>query len=104
MLRERHESVFIEIAESGREDVLDREEEHRDHFPSEWELEEREKKQRERRSLRKKGIQLSEEKERLFDRDAWAKQEDRHYQWLEDEYNGVKHRRPRRRKKATVEK
>ena len=70
-------------------------------FLSEWELEEWEKKQKELRnkSRRKDGIQLTAEEERLNNRDAWALQEDRHYQWLEDEYNGVKHRRPRRRKK-----
>ena len=54
----------------------------RDAFPSEWEL----------------------EQQRLDNRAAWAMQEERHYQWLEDEHNGVKHRRPRRRKERTASK
>ena len=51
-------------------------------FPSEWELESK-----------------SKDVQRLDNRAAWALQEERHYQWLEDEHNGVKHRR--RKKKAT---
>ena len=81
------------------------EEEIRDRrFPSEWELDELEKKRKESkyRSRRKGAPSLTEEEERLDNRDAWALQEERHYQWMEEEYNGVKHRRPRRRKKKTV--
>ena len=73
-------------------------------FPSEWELDELEKKKKEaKRGNRRKGaIHLTEEQERLDNRDAWALQEERHYQWLEEEYNGVKHRRPARKRKKTV--
>ena len=81
------------------------EEEIRDRrFPSEWELDELEKKRKESkyRNRRKGAPSLTEEEERLDNRDAWALQEERHYQWMEEEYNGVKHRRPRRRKKKTV--
>ena len=72
-------------------------------FPSEWELDELEKKQKEskRRNRRKGTPSLTEEEERLDNRDAWALQEDRHYQWLEEEHTGVRHRRPGRRKKKT---
>ena len=73
-------------------------------FPSEWELDELEKKQKEskRRNRRKGTPSLTEEEERLDNRDAWALQEDRHYQWLEEEHTGVKHRSPGRRKKKAV--
>ena len=72
-------------------------------FLSEWELEEREKTHKDsKRRDRKEGLQLTEEEERLDNRDAWTLQEERHYQWLEDEYNGVKHRRPGRRKNKKV--
>lgn len=73
-------------------------------FPPEWELEEPEKKKKEaKRGNRRKGaFQLTEEQERLDNRDAWALQEERHYQWLEEEHNGVKHRLPARRKKKAV--
>ena len=68
-------------------------------FLSEWELEEWEKTHKDsKRRDRKEGLQLTEEEECLDNRDAWTLQEERHYQWLEDEYNGVKHRRPGRRK------
>lgn len=72
-------------------------------FPSEWELEERERKQKEQKRRKRRGDTpaLTDGGQRLDDRDSWALQEERHYQWLEDEYNGVKHRRPRRRKKKT---
>lgn len=85
-----------------KESALEREEDRRDRiFLSEWELEEWEKKQKKlkRKSRRKEGIQLKEEEERLDNRGVWVLQEERHYQWLEEEYNGVKHRQPRRRKK-----
>jgi hypothetical protein len=59
----------------------------RNAFPSEWELEGK-----------------SKDDQLLDNRAAWALQEERHYQWLEDEHNGVKHRRPRRRKKKTAPK
>ena len=81
---------------------MEREKDRRDRlFLSEWELEEWEKKQKKlkRKSRRKEGIQLKEEEERLDNRGVWVLQEERHYQWLEEEYNGVKHRQPRRRKK-----
>ena len=79
---------------------MNREEECRNPlFRSEWELEEWEKTHKDsKRRDRKEGLQLTEEEERLDNRDAWTLQEERHYQWLEDEYNGVKHRRPGRRK------
>ena len=54
-------------------------------FPSEWELESK-----------------SKDEQRLDNRAAWALQEERHYQWLENEHNGVKHRR--RKKKADSKK
>ena len=54
-------------------------------FPTEWDLEEK-----------------KAEDQRLDNHDAWALQEERHYQWLEDEYNGVKHRLPRKRKKKAT--
>ena len=71
-------------------------------FPSEWELDEWEKKQKESRHRTRSGkaSSLTEDEQRLDNRDAWALQEDRHYQWLEDEYNGVKHCRSKRRKKT----
>ena len=74
----------------------------RNAFPSEWELDEWEKKQKEsrRRNHSSKVSSQTEDEQRLDNRDAWALQEDRHYQWLEDEYNGVKHRRSKRRKKT----
>ena len=56
-------------------------------FPTEWDLEEK-----------------KAEDQRLDNHDAWALQEERHYQWLEDEYNGVKHRLPRKRKKKAASK
>ena len=59
----------------------------RNGFPSEWELEAK-----------------SKDEQLLDNRATWALQEERHYQWLEDEHNGVKHRRPRRRKKKTAPK
>ena len=59
----------------------------RNAFPSEWELEGK-----------------SKDDQLLDNRAAWALREERHYQWLEDEHNGVKHRRPRRRKKKTAPK
>ena len=74
----------------------------RNAFPSEWELDEWEKKQKEsrRRNHSSKVSSQTEDEQRLDNRDAWALQEDLHYQWLEDEYNGVKHRWPKRRKKT----
>ena len=74
----------------------------RNAFPSEWELDEWEKKQKELRHRTRSGkaSSLTENEQRLDNRDAWALQEDRHYQWLEDEYNGVKHRRSKRQKKT----
>ena len=56
-------------------------------FPTEWDLEEK-----------------KAEEQHLDNRDAWALKEERHYQWLEDEYNGVKHRLPRKRKKKAASK
>lgn len=56
-------------------------------FPTEWDLDEK-----------------NAEELCLDNRDAWAMQEERHYQWLEDEYDGVKHRLPRKRKKKTLRK
>jgi hypothetical protein len=74
----------------------------RNAFPSEWELDEWEKKQKESRHRTRSGkaSSLTENEQRLDNRDAWALQEDRHYQWLEDEYNGVKHRHSKRQKKT----
>ena len=63
-----------------------------------------EAKEIEAKSRRKEGIQLKEEEERLDNRGVWVLQEERHYQWLEDEYNGVKHRLPRKRKKKDASK
>ena len=56
-------------------------------FSTEWDLEEK-----------------KAEEQCLDNLDAWALQEERHYQWLEDEYNGVKHRLPRKRKKKAASK
>ena len=74
----------------------------RNAFPSEWELDEWERKQKDsrRRNRSSKASSRTEDEQRLDNRDAWALQEERHYQWLEDEYNGVKHLRSKRRKKS----
>ena len=63
----------------------------RNAFPSEWELDEWEKKQKEsrRRNHSSKVSSQTEDEQRLDNRDAWALQEDLHYQWLEDELCAV---------------
>ena len=69
-------STGLTIAGSVRQREIRDMDQNNHGFPTEWDLEEK-----------------KAEDQRLDNRDAWALQEERHYQWLEEEYNGVKHRR-----------